>query len=136
MPHAPQFCGSLLLSTQLPEHSSGVAAVHLDTHAPAVQSGVVPEQTVVQVPHREGLIRSVSQNSRSFAVQCPHPSSHDVSGTTHRPCTQLTGAPTLTRGNLVQSAAVTQFQGPPSGLSPSSVGLLASRSSTLRPCQR
>jgi hypothetical protein len=58
LPHVEQFCGLLVVSTQVPAQSVGVDDGHPETHIDPEHTGV-PESAAQTLPHAEQLFRSL-----------------------------------------------------------------------------
>ena len=107
MVQLPQWVGSVVSSTHCaPQRLSPGAQpdVHAKGCAALVvfeQSGVPPEQTVVQLPQCAARLNSVSQPLSGLVEQIPNVGAHDAPSNTHAPLVH----PTLpaTFGRVVQS---------------------------------
>jgi hypothetical protein len=75
---------------QVPLHRSGVGELQPLTHVllPPVllpHTGVLPLQTVVQLPQWFVCVTSCSQPSSGFPLQSAHPDAHAEAGNVHTP---------------------------------------------------
>src|SRR5580700_10087246 len=72
-PHPLQSLALLVVSTQVPLHSVGVAVGQPVTHVPAAQTGSLVVHALLHEPHMAGVVMSASQPSSGFPSQSAQP---------------------------------------------------------------
>jgi hypothetical protein len=98
LPHMLQFCGSLVVSVQVPLHRVGLGGMQPLTQLVPLQSGVLPPQVTMHAPQLGDLLVSASQPLSGFPSQFAQPVAQDDIGKLHAPlAVHMTGPLTWAR---------------------------------------